>query len=111
LGERSAIQQALADASPEFVRELFDAAYVKVVPPLVKRSSRRLAAVTANAMRDIHAQAVQRPASLPASALLLTGYVAIFAVCIMTWLHRRSDVPMSQSSAALRGESAHPTIQ
>jgi Zn-dependent protease len=101
LSERGALPLCLADASPEFVRELFDAAYFKVVPPLLRSSSRGVSAATANAMRDIHAQAVQRPASLPASVLMLTGYVAIFAVCTVAWLHRHSDLPMRRSSAAV----------
>jgi Zn-dependent protease len=96
LGAREALPQSLEGASPEFLRQLFDLAYL-VTPPLLRRSSRG-AAANARAMREVHAQAVQRPASLPASALMLSAYVALFALCTVAWSHRHS-APASRHSA------------
>jgi Zn-dependent protease len=90
LRERFVFPASLTGASPELLHALFDAAYVEVIPPVLKRagSARTLAKACAAAMREIHAQAAQRTASLPASVAILSGYVALFAFFAATWLRR-----------------------
>ena len=97
LGQREALPQSLVGASRDYLRQLFEMADA-VIPPSIRGTSRS-AALSARAMRDIHAQAVQRPASLPASVLVLTGYIALFAFCIVTWAHRHSEQTARRHSA------------
>jgi hypothetical protein len=85
------LPRSLSDASPALMRQLFDAVYTTVIPPLARRSrsSGAQAKMCAVAMREAHAQALQRPAAVSATLGILAGYVALFAVCANAWFRHR----------------------
>jgi len=115
LNARGAVPRSLREANPAFLHELFAESYTRVVPAASKLPKRAAAlpALCVRIMRQVHGRAVQRPASLLVSLLVVVAYAALVALAITAWSsHRRPlGTPRDPASSQPQPSAIRHTIE